>query len=265
MSSCAVFPPTLEKSDDVYLYQGKERVIVSFTTDPSKETLLTTAKAIQFLLSHLPEELSQAQFLVEGLTGEFFVDFFMIADHMLLTTSLYHNKMFIYAYISSLYQEFMIKQKKYSFIPIQDLELLIGQQHSAKYDDVLFKFAVQYAVDDIYFVSVLELLERSNRYFFPKNTSSELFKILIFPEILTFWNYMEFRFGKQMLLEFSKNQYTPEDFHVVFGEKVSDIENSYVKILSNNIQKTSLTNIQDKLTNILGLYMSGTKKSLMSE
>ncbi|MGL4388677.1 MAG: hypothetical protein ACRCTJ_04720 [Brevinema sp.] len=264
LGSCAYFAPSLEKSDDVYLYAGKEQIVVSFTKEPSKEVLQTTAKAISFLLSRLPNELAQENFAIEGLSGEFFVDFFTIADHLFLTTSLYQNKAIIYAYISSLYYEFTIKNKQYSFIPIKDFEHLIGKKSERDYK-LLFKYSVQYSIDEIFFVSILEFFERSSRYFFPKNTSSELFKSLIFPEILTLWQYMEFRFGRTLLLEYAQKEYSPEQFHISFAEKVSDIENTYVKQLEKNIQQTSLTNIQENLNQKLKLYMAGTKKSLMSE
>ncbi|MGL4393897.1 MAG: hypothetical protein ACRCS8_01545 [Brevinema sp.] len=264
LGSCAYFAPSLEKSDDVYLYEGREKVIVSFAQEPSKDTLNQTAKAISFLSSRLPNTLSEESFVVEGLSGEFFPDFFRIADYMFLSTSLYKNKTLIYAHISSLYYEFMTKNKEYAFIPIKDFQNLVGMQSPRNYE-LLYKHAVQYAVDDIFFVSILEFMERPDRYFFARNTSGELFKTLIYPEILTFWQYMEFRFGTKMLLDFAQKPYTPEDFHITFGEKIADIENTYVKQLANNIQNTSLTNIQSELSQYTKLYMAGTKKNLMSE
>lgn len=265
---CSQFSPSFVKEDNVYLYQGKDQVIVSFTSDINNNTTLkSTAQAVSFLLSHLPDQLKNENFYIEGLTGEIFTDFFTIADNMFLSVSYFQNKALVYGYISSLYEQFMLHYKQYPFIPIKDFEMIMKKNNiSVKKTDLLFKFTVKYALDNIFFISILEFFERPNRYFFPTYTNSELFKILVFPEMLTFWKYMEFRFGKQVLLEYAQKQYTPEEFYITFGEKISEIENTYVKgieALDENTKDLSL--IKDQLIQTLKLYMSGTKKSLMSK
>jgi len=271
ITNCVNYTPKLVEDDNVYLYQGKEQIIVSFFKDRdiNKKILNTTSRIINFIRKQTPKNFLEKDFYIEGLTGESFTDFFIIGDSLFLSFPYYKNKTLIYAYLSSLYERFMVKYQLYPFIPLIDIERIFeGEKINKKENISLISVTAQYAIDKIFFVSILEFLERPERYFYPSKTKTELFRIVIFPELLGFWNSLEFRFGKDLILKLAQKNYTPEDFYIGFGEKISDLESYYVKSLK-KIEKKSLilknTNIYNQLTNVLQLYMSGTKRSLMAE
>lgn len=265
-SSC-VSNTSLIQDGSVYLFQGKEQVIISFTHQPSKKLLSNTGEIISFLKKQLPFSIKDESILIEGLSDDIFFNFFLIGDRLFFSTDQLKNKTLIYAYIASLYQEF--HQKTSPFIAISEFENFIqNKKITAKENEILLKATVDFAVKDIYFVSILELLERPRRYFFPQKAKDELFRVLIYPEITTFWNYLSFRFGKQNLFEFAQYEYNKTAWQNNFGEEIHDTESAFVKTLDNIKQTSSILN-DDKnyqtFTNSLQLYMSGTKKSLMKE
>lgn len=256
----------LVKDGDIYLYQGKEQIVVSFKKEPDSEILVKTVRYISFLVSKLPEKLAEEDVSIEGLTGDPFSDFYTIGDTLFFSIPFYHNKMLIYGYLASLYQEFH-KKDDYAFVPMRDFQnLLKDQKLSPQETMLLYNASVDYAVEATFFVSLLELLERQQRYFYPQKTEEELFRVLIYPEILGFWEEMAFRFGTQMMLETAQKVYTPESWHVIFGEEVNQLEANYVKATKKAKEQSVLLSDQilyQNLTNSLFLYMTGTKKSLM--
>ncbi|MGL4367607.1 MAG: hypothetical protein ACRCTQ_04945 [Brevinemataceae bacterium] len=268
--SCAMTAPYLVKQDDVFLFRGSDSIVVSFTDNNETDLVLkTTASMIQFILNERPKNVEYQNIFIEGLSGNGFVDFFIIADNLILLESVFKNKMLIYSYIAFLYEEFRQKNKEYQFVPLADFKKLFNNKVlSVSENDLLTAALVQYSIDSIYFISLLEFLERQDRYFYPMKAREELFQVLIFPEIVSFWKYMEFRFGKTKLFDVALKNYTPEEFHVEFGEKVSDLESAYVKYIKDKSSKPNLlkqTEQWNNFTNTLYLYMSGTKRSLMSE
>ena len=269
-SSCNSFNNNLVKDGDVYLFQGKEQVIVSFVgIDPTIETLDNTAKIIAFLKQKQTKELSSESVLIEGLTDNIFYNFHVIGEALFFVTPYYQNKTLIYGYIASLYADFSFKNNKNSFIPLQEFQKFIKENKiSNKDDELLMKVVVDFAINEVFFVSVLELLERPQRYFYSQKTQEELYQTLIYPEILGFWNYLVFRFGQTMLLQIAQEKYTPESWHVLFGEETSELEAAYVKNIKDSKKKLKVLSNEEvykDLTNSLQLYMTGTKKSLMTE
>lgn len=269
--SCMDFSPKMQKDGTSYLYKGQEQIIISYTqnTKMSPELLSTTAKMIQMIIKNTPKFLATNEFYIEGLSGDEFSDFFMIGDSIFLSLPYFKNRTLIYGYISRLYEQFMLKQQAYPFIPLADIQKLFSSQFiSAQENNNLINFTAQYAIDKIFFVSILEFLERPIRYFYPSKTKDELYRVLIYPELLGFWKSLERRFGKKMILEIAQKNYTPEDFYIRFGEKVSDLEAFYVNNIKNSKEKSKFlrnTNTYNQLTNFLYLYMSGTKRALMAE
>ncbi len=269
-SSCNSFNNNLVKDGDVYLFQGKEQVIVSFVgIDPTIETLDNTAKIIAFLKQKQTKELSSESVLIEGLTDNIFYNFHVIGEALFFVKPYYQNKTLIYGYIASLYADFSFKNNKNSFIPLQEFQKFIKENKiSNKDDELLMKVVVDFAINEVFFVSVLELLERPQRYFYSQKTQEELYQTLIYPEILGFWNYLVFRFGQTMLLQIAQEKYTPESWHVLFGEETSELEAAYVKNIKDSKKKLKVLSNEEvykDLTNSLQLYMTGTKKSLMTE
>ena len=269
-SSCSSFNNKLVKEGDVYLFQGKEDIIVSFIGgDPKDKTLEDTAKIIAFLKQKQTKNLSDESVFIEGLTDNIFYNFHIIGESLFFIKPFYENKTLIYGYLASLYAEFSLKNKNNSFIPLQEFQNFVKEHKIPNKDDeLLMKVAVDFAVNEIFFVSILELLERPQRYFYPQKTKEELYQTLIYPEILGFWNYLQFRFGTVMLLEVAQQKYTPESWHVLFGEEISDLEGAYVKSIKGSRDKMAVLSDEEtykNFTNSLQLYMSGTKKSLMAE
>ena len=269
-SSCSSFNNKLVKEGDVYLFQGKEDIIVSFIGgDPKDKTLEDTAKIIAFLKQKQTKNLSGESVFIEGLTDNIFYNFHIIGESLFFIKPFYENKTLIYGYLASLYAEFSLKNKNNSFIPLQEFQNFVKEHKIPNKDDeLLMKVAVDFAVNEIFFVSILELLERPQRYFYPQKTKEELYQTLIYPEILGFWNYLQFRFGTVMLLEVAQQKYTPESWHVLFGEEISDLEGAYVKSIKGSRDKMAVLSDEEtykNFTNSLQLYMSGTKKSLMTE
>ena len=270
VSSCSS-SSQLVKDGDVYLFQGKEQIILSFLSEKvSGDTLEMTGSMVAYLIEVLPPELAEEEVFIEGLGDSDFYNFHLIADYLFFSKSFYKNKTLIYGYIASLYELFMIEQKKSAFIPLMEMQKIVaGQKISKSENEELLKSTVKYALDRIYFISTLEFLERPNKYFFPQKTKDELYQILVYPEILGYWKYLEFRFGKLMLLDIAKKEYSPEDFHVSFGEEVGELESAYVKTIEKDESVSPIIKENPKLytqlTNTLELYMSGTKKSLMTE
>ena len=269
-SSCSSFNNKLVKEGDVYLFQGKEDVIVSFIgEDPKDKTLNDTAKIIAFLKQKQSKNLSDESVFIEGLTDNTFYNFHIIGENLFFIKPFYENKTLIYGYLASLYAEFSLKNKNNAFIPLQEFQNFIKVNKIANKDnELLMNVAVDFAIKDVFFVSILELLERPQRYFYPQKTKEELYQTLIYPEILGFWNYLQFRFGTAMLLEVAQQKYTPEAWHVLFGEEISELEGAYVKSIKDSRDKMSVLSdeeIYKNFTNSLQLYMSGTKKSLMTE
>lgn len=269
ISSACTSSSDLVKEGDVYLFQGKEQIILSFLQEKVDDSILQrTGKMVSFLRTSLPKELSSEDILIEGLTGNAFYDFHLIADNLFFIKPFYKNKTLLYGYFGSLYENFMVQEKQNPFIPLKDFQEIVDKGSiNKKQNDELIQATVNYAVDSVYFISLLELLERSQRYFYPQKTREELYQILIYPEIVSFWNYLNFRFGKTMILKIAQEEYTPESFHIAFGEEVGTLESSYVKTIQEESSMQILNNqeIYSKFTNILQLYMSGTKKSLMTE
>ncbi|MDK2817973.1 MAG: hypothetical protein KFW21_00815 [Spirochaetota bacterium] len=269
-SSCNSFNSNLVKDGDVYLFQGKEQVIVSFVgIDPTIETLDNTAKIIAFLKQKQTKELSSESVLIEGLTDNIFYNFHVIGEALFFVKPYYQNKTLIYGYIASLYADFSFKNNKNFFIPLQEFQKFIKENKIPNKDDeLLMKVVVDFAINEVFFVSVLELLERPQRYFYSQKTQEELYQTLIYPEILGFWNYLVFRFGRTMLLKIAQEKYTPESWHVLFGEETSELEAAYVKNIKDSKKKLKVLSNEEvykDLTNSLQLYMTGTKKSLMTE
>lgn len=269
-SSCSSFNTKLVKEGDVYLFQGKEDIIVSFIGgDLEANTLNDTAKIIDFLKQKQSKNLSDESIFIEGLTDNTFYNFHMIGESLFFIKPFYENRTLIYGYLASLYAEFSLKNKDNAFIPLQEFQNFIKENKIPNKDDeLLMKVAVDFAINEVFFVSILELLERPQRYFYPQKTKEELYQTLIYPEILGFWNYLQFRFGTAMLLEIAQQKYTPELWHVLFGEEINELEGAYVKSIKSSRDKMEVLSdevIYKNFTNSLQLYMSGTKKSLMTE
>ncbi|MGL5955483.1 MAG: hypothetical protein ACRC0X_02600 [Brevinema sp.] len=257
---------TLVKDGEVYLFEGQEQIILSFVmSEPSLELLDNTANAISFLSRKLPKASIPSSVFIEGLIEDRFYNFFLIADR--LFSDYYQNKTLLYGYIATLQEDFAGKNEP--FIPISEFQnFMRDKEASPKEREQLLKATVEYAVDHIFFVSILELLERPQRYFYPQNSREELFQVLIYPEILTFWNYMQFRFGTKLLLDTAQTPYSPEHWQIAFGEEPSTIESAYVHTLKGSDKKSSILSIQrnyQDFTNSLQLYLSGTKKSLLNK
>ncbi|MGL4677446.1 MAG: hypothetical protein ACRCWI_07240 [Brevinema sp.] len=257
---------TLVKDGEVYLFKGKEQIILSFAvSEPSPILLDDTATTTAFLSRKFPK--NQDSILIEGLTEDRFYNFFLIADN--LFSDYYKNRMLLYGYIASLHEEFVGKNNTQPFIPISEFQnFMQNKEASLKERDHLLKSTVEYAIDHVFFVSILELLERPQRYFYPQNTREELFQILIYPEILTFWNYMQFRFGNRLLFDMLKQDYNAESWKIAFGEEPNNLESAYVNTLKESYKNSlilSITSNYQDFTNSLQLYMSGTKKSLIKE
>ncbi len=145
-SACS---PHLKQDGDAYLYEGREQIIVSFRGEASAETADITAQMIKLLKDNAPK--SDETILVEGLSDDYFYNFFRLGDALFLTDDTYKNKTIIYAYIAYLYQEFAQKHNLMTFIPVR------GFQHfdkTGKSSPALLKSAVEYAVNDIFFVFV---------------------------------------------------------------------------------------------------------------
>ncbi len=268
LSACGT-QSSLIKDGDVYLYQGKTQIIIGFTTPTQSDEILdTTAEMITFLQKKSPK--TEESFLIEGLTDDTFFNFYAIADSLFFGNDLYQNKTLIYGYVSSLYVEFSQKHlNKNSFIALGEFDNFIKDHSlSQKETEILLQSAVAFAIDDIFYISTLELLERPQRYFYPQKTKEELFRVSIYPELVSYWNYLQFRFGQNLLLKTAQKPYDAQEWQAIFGEDIGTVEASFVSSVKGSHQKSAILSTESNyttFTNSLKLYLSGTKKSLMVE
>lgn len=269
---CVSLDRGLVKSGDSheYIYK-KSRLIVTFSEGSENEqNTIQTAEMLRFLLKRVPIQKKQ-DFYIEGLTDDLFYNFHLAGEALFFSQldDVYQNRMLIYGYLGFLYSQFSYIRHEMAPIPLESFnELFAGQKFKRKEYDALIDTAVDFAVKEIFFISILELLERQGRYFYPAKTNEELYRVLIYPEVLSFWQYMESRFGRKFLFKAAQKPYSPEEFKSLFAEPVSDLEASYVKKVQAGAAKNQLTsrkNLYESYLQLLGLYMSGTKKSLMRE
>lgn len=268
LNFCSKNHLNLIKDGDVYRLSNNKLITLSFvqSLDVSFDILDQSVKILEFLI-HKELAPVKTEIHIEGLQGELFHDFMMIAD-TLCDYEKYPNKTILYAYFSSLYEKFSIKIRQYPFIPLIDFQkLFTDYKINLKNNAELVGFVVTYSVEQVYFVSLLELLERPERYFYPKKVKEELYRVLIYPEVLSFWHYMEARFGKSLLLSAAEKSYTAEYFHMKFSEEISNIEASYVKSMEVKSQRVTwmTEDLRKSLDEMLFCYMSGTKKRLFSD
>lgn len=262
----------LVKSKDSYEYAYKgKRLIVTFSEDfENEQNLHQTAEMFRFLLEKVPVQEKQ-DFYIEGLTDDLFYNFHLTGEELFFSQrdTIYQNKMLIYGYLAFLYSQFSYNKHQMSPIPLESFNALFaGQDLNRKEYSALIDTAVDFAVKEIFFISILELLERQGRYFYPAKTNEELYRVLIYPEILSYWQYMESRFGRRFLFKAAQKPYSSEEFKSLFAESVSDLEAGYVKKVQANAAKNPLAsreNLYKSYLQLLELYMSGTKKSLMRE
>ncbi len=99
----AACSPYLKQDGDVYLYEGREEVIVTFRAEPSIDELDITAEMIKTLKDNIPN--TEDSVLVEGLSGNYFYDFFRLGDA--LFSDVYKNRTIVYAYIAFLVSWFV--------------------------------------------------------------------------------------------------------------------------------------------------------------
>lgn len=262
----------LVKSGDAYEYIDKtNRLIVTFSEGSENEQNISrTAEMFRFLLEKVPVQKKQ-DFYIEGLTDDLFYNFHLAGEELFFSQrdDVYQNRMLIYGYLAFLYSRFSYGRHQMAPIPLESFnELFAGQKFDRKEYNALIDMAVDFAVKEIFFISILELLERQGRYFYPAKTNEELYRVLIYPEVLSFWQYMESRFGRKFLFKAAQKPYSPEEFKNLFAEPISDLEAGYVKKVQASSAKNPLTsrkNLYESYLQLLELYMSGTKKSLMRE
>lgn len=272
ISGCVASDRGLVKSGDAYEYIDKtSRLIVTFSEGSENEQNISrTAEMLRFLLKKVPVRKKQ-DFYIEGLTDDLFYNFHLAGEELFFSRrdDVYQNRMLIYGYLAFLYSQFSYGKHQMAPIPLENFnELFAGQKFERKEYNALIDTAVDFAVKEIFFISILELLERQGRYFYPAKTNEELYRILIYPEVLSFWQYMESRFGRKFLFKAARKPYSPEEFKNLFAEPISDLEAGYVKKVQAGAAKNPLTsrkNLYESYLQLLELYMSGTKKSLMRE
>lgn len=272
ISGCVASDRGLVKSGDAYEYIDKtNRLIVTFSEGSENEQNISrTAEMLRFLLEKVPVRKKQ-DFYIEGLTDDLFYNFHLAGEELFFSQrdDVYQNRMLIYGYLAFLYSQFSYGRHQMAPIPLENFnELFAGQKFERKEYNALIDTAVDFAVKEIFFISILELLERQGRYFYPAKTNEELYRVLIYPEVLSFWQYMESRFGRKFLFKAARKPYSPEEFKNFFAEPISDLEAGYVKKVQASAAKNPLTsrkNLYESYLQLLELYMSGTKKSLMRE
>lgn len=270
ISGCMSLDRGLVKSKDSYEYlYKKSRLIVTFSPGyENEQNIIQTSEMLGFLLKRIPIQKKQ-DFYIEGLTDNLFYNFHTAGEALFFSRldDAYQNRMLIYGYLGFLYSQFSYSRHQMTPIPLESFnELFAGQKFSRKEYNAWIDTAVDFAVKEIFFISILELLERQGRYFYPAKTQEELYRVLIYPEALSFWQYMESRFGRQLLLKAAQKPYSPDEFKTLFAEQISDLEAGYVKRIQAGAAKNQLTdrkNLYESYLQLLGLYMSGTKKSLM--
>lgn len=257
------------EKNGAYHYQGRDNIILSFAqgVEVTPALLKDTAALVDALLKDAPAALKTEKLAVEGLGADSFYNLFLLGDALFLGgVKPYQNKTLVYAFLASVYDKFLAGQKRHSPVPLADFAAL---SQGAPSQDIsrLNSYIVTYAVNEIFFVSILEMLDRPQRYFYPAKTKEELFRTLFYPELLGFWDYMAVRYGAGKLFAYALNEYSPEGFEVEFAEKISDVEGAFVEYAKKNAEGIvfSPPEYREKLDSLLNLYMTGTKKSLMTE
>ncbi|MGL5722346.1 MAG: hypothetical protein ACRCY4_08105 [Brevinema sp.] len=244
-----------------YQSQGAD-VTVSFANpeDATPDRLKDLSKMVDVLVKEMPASLKTDVIEVEGLTSDNFYNIFVIGhSYFLGAVTPYQNKMAVYAFISWVYNKALG-----GTLPVVSFEEL-AQSASANRKEIN-NYTIVYSLDNIFFVSVIEMFERQDRYFYSARAKDDLFRILFYPELLGFWEYGAGRFGKSMMFDFALKPYSTEDFRVMFGEDVADLEKAFVDSVRAQNSKTTLSmDFRNQYDELLEDAMKNTKQSLMRE
>ena len=244
-----------------YRSQGAD-VTVHFANkeDATSARLKNLSHMVELLVKEMPTALKTDPIDVEGLTGDDFYNIFAIGDAFFLGgVEPYQNKMAVYAFLCSVYSRALGEA-----LPVANFEEL-AKKLSTKRSEIN-NYTIVYSLDNIFFVSILEMLERQNRYFYSARAKDELFRILFYPELLGFWEYGAGRFGRTLMFDFALKPYTEESARVLFGESVPDLEKAFVDSVRAQNSKTTLSmEFRDQYDELLETAMKNTKQSLMRE
>lgn len=244
-----------------YRSQGAD-ITVRFANqeDASSERLQNLSQMVDLLVKEMPSSLTAEAIDVEGLTSDDFYNIFAIGESYFLGGVLpYQNKMAVYSFLCSVYNRSLK-----GTLPVSSFEELAEEMSVDRKE--INNYTIEYSLDNIYFVSLLEMLERQDRYFYAARAQEDLFRILFYPELLGFWEYAASRFGLALMFEFANNAYTEESTRALFGETISDIEKAFVdSVRAQNRRNRLPKEFQSEYSLRLESAMKNTKQSLMRE
>lgn len=133
---------------------------------------------------------------------------------------------------------------------------------------LLSRYAVKYLLDQVLYVSVMELMNRSYRYYNTQDVGTPFYQTVILPESMQFYEYMDKKFGRGMVMKFALTPFTDSNYKAVFGEELYESERLFTGAVTqggfNNTPLEYETN-RSTLDNILKLYNTATKPTLFQK
>ncbi|MEJ5283970.1 MAG: hypothetical protein ACP5Q5_01950 [Brevinematia bacterium] len=172
------------------------------------------------------------------------------------------NDVIRFGMIESEWLNFQKELKQNEIFRINEIDSYIKNNFSEKDKKDLYKFAVNYLAKENLFVSIQEFFDRPYRYFNINELYTIFMRLVIIPESKEFTEYLIKKFGKNKVIQFSKKEYTKENWQKSFGEKINDFEEEFFKYIEN--YKFS-KNYNSEFENLIAIYNKNSKKTLFKK
>lgn len=170
-------------------------------------------------------------------------------------------------YKAMLWQKILARQR-HLLVRIPDFEKLFARY---QLDTVslleVYAYINLYLLDEIYFVSVQELMSRPYRYFHDSFYSSIFSQVVILPEMYGFYQYLYKQYGTRRLMKALRTSYSPDAWMKIFGEGVNETEDGFRRSIENTTFRifTAQPALKSELDSLLKLYNTTTKATLFKE
>ncbi len=161
-----------------------------------------------------------------------------------------------------------LDQEWYNIIMIKDFKDLLSSEKVTRKDvEEIYKYLNLYLLDQVYFVSLQEVMERPYRYFHPEFFRSYFSQIVILPELRFFYSYINKKYSRNRIKNLMKQKYGVEEWEKNTGEQIHEVEDGFRK----SIETQKFTFLDDnqsfkvKLDALLKLYNTTTKSTLFKD